>query len=86
MSCHQILENLYDPNHIAIGNELIKLASLQISVGDSAASDSMSKITTIFSRYYGSHADDIYPFLRHLKASQDVDKRVAFHPVESSKN
>ncbi|XP_075111246.1 uncharacterized protein LOC142181709 isoform X2 [Nicotiana tabacum] len=82
----QILENLYDPNHIAIGNELIKLASLQISVGDSAASDSMSKITTIFSRYYGSHADDIYPFLRHLKASQDVDKRVAFHPVESSKN
>ncbi|XP_018628062.1 uncharacterized protein [Nicotiana tomentosiformis] len=82
----QILEKLYDPNHIAIGNELIKFASLQILVGDSAASDSMSRITAIFSRYYGSHADDTYPFLRHLKASQDVDKRFTFHPVVSSKN
>lgn len=70
----QILEKLYDANHIAIGNELIKLASLQILVGDSAASGSISRITAIFSRYYGSHADDIYPYLRHLKGSQDADK------------
>ncbi|PHT86901.1 hypothetical protein T459_09007 [Capsicum annuum] len=63
----QILEKLYDANHIAIGNELIKLASLQILMGNSAASNSISRITAIFSRYYGSHADDIYPYLRLLK-------------------
>ncbi|KAM3355543.1 SET and MYND domain-containing protein 4 isoform X1 [Capsicum galapagoense] len=70
----QILEKLYDANHIAIGNELIKLASLQILMGNSAASNSISRITAIFSRYYGSHADDIYPYLRLLKGSQDADK------------
>lgn len=70
----QILEKLYDANHIAIGNELIKLASLQILVGDSAASGSISRITAILSRYYGSHADDIYPYLRHLKGTQDAGK------------
>ncbi|KAJ8537160.1 hypothetical protein K7X08_035561 [Anisodus acutangulus] len=70
----QILEKLYDANHVAIGNELIKFASLEILVGDSAASSSISRITAIFSRYYGSHADDINPYLRHLKGSRDVDK------------
>lgn len=74
LSCNQILEKLYDANHIAIGNELIKLASLQILVGDSAASGSISRITAILSRYYGSHADDIYPYLRHLKGTQDAGK------------
>lgn len=74
MSYKQILEKLYDANHIAIGNELIKLASLQILMGNSAASNSISRITAIFSRYYGSHADDIYPYLRLLKGSQDADK------------
>ncbi|KAK6794180.1 hypothetical protein RDI58_007633 [Solanum bulbocastanum] len=69
----QILEKLYGVNHIAIGNELIKLASLQILVGDSAASGSISRITAILSRYYGSHADEIYPYLRHLKGRQDAD-------------
>ncbi|XP_060181568.1 uncharacterized protein LOC132611178 isoform X3 [Lycium barbarum] len=70
----QILEKLYGANHVAIGNELIKLASLQILVGDTAASGSISRITAIFSRYYGSHADDVYPYLRHLKGSGDVEK------------
>ncbi|XP_059300553.1 uncharacterized protein LOC132052863 isoform X1 [Lycium ferocissimum] len=70
----QILEKLYGANHVAIGNELIKLASLQILVGDTAASGSISRITAIFSRYYGSHADDVYPYLRHLKGSRDVEK------------
>ncbi|MCD7453858.1 hypothetical protein HAX54_022354 [Datura stramonium] len=70
----QILEKLYDANHIVIGNELIKLASLQILVGDSAASGSISRITAIFLRYYGSHADDIHPYLRYLKGSQDAEK------------
>ncbi|WMV19996.1 hypothetical protein MTR67_013381 [Solanum verrucosum] len=69
----QILEKLYGANHIAIGNELIKLASLQLLVGDSAASGSISRITAILSRYYGSHADEIYPYLRHLKGRQDAD-------------
>ncbi|KAL3341809.1 hypothetical protein AABB24_026035 [Solanum stoloniferum] len=69
----QILEKLYGVNHIVIGNELIKLASLQILVGDSAASGSISRISAILSRYYGSHADEIYPYLRHLKGRQDAD-------------
>lgn len=63
----EILEKLYDPNHIAIGNELLKLASIQLSLEDSTASDTRNRVAAIFLRYYGSHANKIFPFLQLLK-------------------
>lgn len=63
----QILEKLYDPNHIVIGNELVKLASIQLSLGDSATIDTIEQVDAIFSQYYGSHANIILPQLEYLK-------------------
>ncbi|PIN26923.1 Histone-lysine N-methyltransferase [Handroanthus impetiginosus] len=64
----EILEKLYGENHIVIGNELMKLASIQLSMGlKTAIADSTSRMLTIFSRYYGSHADIMFPHLQYLK-------------------
>lgn len=63
----EILEKLYDPNHIVIGNELIKLISIQLFVGRDTAADNTDRLATIFSRYYGSHAGIIFPHLQYLK-------------------
>ncbi|MQL84189.1 hypothetical protein Taro_016678, partial [Colocasia esculenta] len=53
-----ILEKLYHDNHIVIGNELVKLASLQLSLGDHvSALRSVDRLEAIFSLYYGPHAD-----------------------------
>ncbi|CAA7403383.1 unnamed protein product [Spirodela intermedia] len=66
----KILEKLYHDSHIAIGNELVKLASLQLSLGDhAAASDSVGRLEGIFSLYYGPHAGQIYHFLESLRAA-----------------
>ncbi|KAL7107461.1 hypothetical protein ACP275_06G056100 [Erythranthe tilingii] len=63
----EILEKLYGENHIVIGNELIKLASIQLSNGLKSGADNTSRTVAIFSRYYGSHADNIFPHLRYLR-------------------
>jgi SET and MYND domain-containing protein 4 len=64
----QILEKLYRPNHIAIGHELIKLASLQLSLCDAAgASDTIQRVEGIFSLYYGAHATKLFPYVNILK-------------------
>lgn len=66
----QILEKLYHERHIAIGNELVKLASLQLSLGDHASAlDSVGRLEGIFSLYYGPHAGQIYPFLESLRGA-----------------
>lgn len=62
----QILEKLYPPNHIVIGHELVKLASIQLSLGDCTAVDNINRLNEIFSCYYGSHADLIFPNLQYL--------------------
>ena len=63
----QILKKLYGPGHIAIGNELIKLSSIQLSLGDRIAVDSINWVDVIFSQYYGSHVNTVYPYLQSLK-------------------
>ncbi|XP_026415750.1 SET and MYND domain-containing protein 4-like isoform X2 [Papaver somniferum] len=64
----KILEKLYNPNHIVIGNELVKLASLQQCLGDNtSALDSINRLDAIFSLYYGSHAAKVVPYLNSLK-------------------
>lgn len=63
----QVLEVLYSPNHIVIGNELLKLASIQDSLGDPTAADSLRQVVAISSRYYGSHANLIFPHLQFLE-------------------
>ncbi|KAK1399708.1 SET domain-containing protein [Heracleum sosnowskyi] len=63
----QILEKLYGHNHIVIGNELVKLASIQLSLGDSATIDTTKQVDAIFSQYYGAHANIILPQLEYLK-------------------
>jgi hypothetical protein len=62
----QILEKLYGPNHIAIANELVKLSSIQLSMGDSAAAKNINRVREIFSCYYGSQADMMFPYLQSL--------------------
>ncbi|XP_010278902.1 PREDICTED: SET and MYND domain-containing protein 4 isoform X2 [Nelumbo nucifera] len=63
----KILEKLYSTNHIVIGNELVKLASIQLSLGDSTVMDSINQLDEIFSLYYGSHSARIFPYLESLK-------------------
>ncbi|KAL0321737.1 UNVERIFIED_CONTAM: Stress-induced-phosphoprotein 1 [Sesamum calycinum] len=63
----KILEKLYGEDHIVIGNELIKLSSIQLSMGQKSTADNTNRMVAIFSRYYGSHADIMFPYLRYLK-------------------
>ncbi|XP_041008260.1 uncharacterized protein LOC121252549 isoform X11 [Juglans microcarpa x Juglans regia] len=63
----EILEKLYGPNHIVIGYELVKLSSLQLSMGDRTAVKNINRVSEIFSRYYGSHADKVFPYLQPLQ-------------------
>lgn len=63
----EILEKIYGPNHIAIANELVKLSSIQLSIGDFSAAKNINRVHEIFSRYYGSHADMIFPYLLSLR-------------------
>lgn len=58
---------LYGNDHIAIGHELIKLSTIQLSLGDPSAADTINRLGLIFLRYYGSHADFIFPYLQTLK-------------------
>ncbi|GFP89400.1 histone-lysine n-methyltransferase smyd3 [Phtheirospermum japonicum] len=69
----EILETLYGENHIVVANELIKLASIQHSMGQKSASSDTNQMVEIFYRYYGSHADIIFPHLRYLKSEADCN-------------
>ncbi|KAL6131750.1 hypothetical protein ACLB2K_070123 [Fragaria x ananassa] len=63
----EILEKLYNCNHIVVGYELVKLSSIQLSLRDSGAVDSIDRLYQIFSCYYGSHTDVIFPDLQFLR-------------------
>ncbi|XP_052732052.1 uncharacterized protein LOC108331645 isoform X3 [Vigna angularis] len=63
----QILEKLYDTDDIVIAYELVKLSSIQLSLDDSTAMESINRIDDIFSRYYGRHADLVFPYLQYLR-------------------
>ncbi|XP_021752493.1 histone-lysine N-methyltransferase ASHR1-like isoform X1 [Chenopodium quinoa] len=64
----QILKKLYSPGHIAVGNELVKLSSLQLALGDAAAAvDTVRQMDTIFSNYCGKQAVLMFPYLKYLK-------------------
>lgn len=73
----RILEKLYDENHIAIGNELLKLSSILISVGDHNAVDCIKRLSKIFRCYYGSHVNTMFPFLNSLE--EETHKFVSTH-------
>ncbi|XP_028782323.1 uncharacterized protein LOC114738435 isoform X2 [Neltuma alba] len=62
-----ILQKLYDPDDIVIAFELVKLCSIQISMGDKTALESINRICGIFSRYYGLHAQSLFPYLQYLR-------------------
>ncbi|OVA17151.1 SET domain [Macleaya cordata] len=65
----EILEKLYHTNHIVIGNELVKLTSIQQCLGDcTSAMDSINRLDAIFSLYYGTHAAKVIPYLNSLKS------------------
>ncbi|KAJ6708519.1 TETRATRICOPEPTIDE REPEAT (TPR)-LIKE SUPERFAMILY PROTEIN [Salix viminalis] len=63
----KILQTLYDPDHIVIGYEMVKLASIQLSLDDPAAVDSINHLGVIFARYFGPHVDFIAPYQQFLK-------------------
>ncbi|XVE90927.1 hypothetical protein DITRI_Ditri20bG0115000 [Diplodiscus trichospermus] len=63
----EILEKLYGPNHIVIGHELVKLSSIQLSLGDRSAVDNINRLSMIFSKYYGPHAAILFPYLLFLE-------------------
>ncbi|KAF9591803.1 hypothetical protein IFM89_007358 [Coptis chinensis] len=84
----QILEKLYHPKHIVIGNELAKLASLELSLGEcTKAMDSINRLEEIFSVYYGSHAGRIFPYLDSLQkdASKLYEDERLLHSSSSTK-
>ncbi|KAL9247785.1 hypothetical protein vseg_021177 [Gypsophila vaccaria] len=60
----EILKKIYGHGHIVVGNELLKLSSLLLAMADARAADTVSQADTIFSNYYGRHADMMFPYLR----------------------
>ncbi|KAI7727874.1 hypothetical protein M8C21_005859 [Ambrosia artemisiifolia] len=65
----KILEKLYGDDHSVIGNEMVKLASIQLSLGDHAVEETRNRISLIFSQHYGSQVDAVFPHLQFLKRS-----------------
>ncbi|XP_010478763.1 PREDICTED: SET and MYND domain-containing protein 4-like isoform X2 [Camelina sativa] len=64
----KILKRLYDDEHVVIGNEMVKLASIQLASGDSSGAWKTTKrLSQIFSKYYGSHAETLFSYLPCLK-------------------
>ncbi|XP_043706247.1 SET and MYND domain-containing protein 4 isoform X2 [Telopea speciosissima] len=63
----EILEKLYTTNHIVIGNELVKLATIQLSLGESTVVEIINRLDKIFSMHYGPHATRLFPYLQTLK-------------------
>ncbi|KAJ4721828.1 SET and MYND domain-containing protein 4 [Melia azedarach] len=63
----EILEKLYGHNDIVIAYELVKLSSIQMSMGDKNSVDSITRLAAIFLRYYGTHADKTFPHLQFLR-------------------
>ncbi|KAH9670168.1 tetratricopeptide repeat (TPR)-like superfamily protein [Citrus sinensis] len=63
----EILEKLYGHNHIVIGYELVKLSSIQLSLDDHNAVDTISRLAAIFLHYFGSHAETMFPHLLFLQ-------------------
>ncbi|KAJ9167327.1 hypothetical protein P3X46_021990 [Hevea brasiliensis] len=63
----KILEMLYGNDHIAIGYELVKLSTIQLSLGDPHAADAINRLGLIFVRYHGSHSNVVFPYLQTLK-------------------
>ncbi|KFK45070.1 hypothetical protein AALP_AA1G339400 [Arabis alpina] len=64
----KILKRLYEEEHIVIGNEMVKLASIQLASGDSSeALDTTKRLAQIFTKYYGSHAESLFSHLPCLK-------------------
>ncbi|CAH9090680.1 unnamed protein product [Cuscuta epithymum] len=57
----KILEKLYGSNHIVIGNELVKLRSIQMQLRDCNAEITTKRAHEIFLRYFGSHTGVIFP-------------------------
>uniref|UniRef100_A0A452YJ49 Uncharacterized protein n=1 Tax=Aegilops tauschii subsp. strangulata TaxID=200361 RepID=A0A452YJ49_AEGTS len=63
-----ILKKLYHPKHIAIAHELIKLVSIELSLGDRAsAAATFAQAKAIFSLYYGPDVERILPYVDALK-------------------
>lgn len=68
----EILEKLYHSKHIVIGHELMKLASIQLSLGDrTTARHNIKRLEAIFSLYYGSHVSEIFPYIEDLRREVD---------------
>ncbi|XP_039170019.1 uncharacterized protein LOC104445885 isoform X3 [Eucalyptus grandis] len=63
----QILEKLYSPDHVVIGYELVKLLSIQLSLGDVDAGETLNRLVIIFEHHYGSHAAVVFPYLKSFK-------------------
>ncbi|XP_068645515.1 histone-lysine N-methyltransferase ASHR1 isoform X2 [Aristolochia californica] len=63
----QILEKLYHGNHIVLGNEIMKLASIQLSLNDySSAKNSLDRLYAILQLHYGSHTVKVLPYAEKL--------------------
>ncbi|XP_072963052.1 histone-lysine N-methyltransferase ASHR1 isoform X1 [Typha angustifolia] len=64
----KILEKLYHTEHIVIGHELIKLATIQLSLGDgTSAVNSVKQVDVIFSLYYGANMTKRFPYIGFLR-------------------
>lgn len=62
------MKKLYEEEHVVIGNEMVKLASIQFASGDSnGAWDTTKRMSQIFSKYYGSHAETLLSYLPCVK-------------------
>ncbi|KAG8092200.1 hypothetical protein GUJ93_ZPchr0012g19186 [Zizania palustris] len=83
----KILEKLYHPNHIIIAHELIKLVSIDLSLGDGAStSAALARAEAIFLLYYGPDVKRILPYVGVLRRTvSERAKRIEYYHDFSQK-
>ncbi|KAG9441179.1 hypothetical protein H6P81_017033 [Aristolochia fimbriata] len=69
----QILEKLYHVNHIVLGNEIMKLASIQLSLNNhTSAKNSLDRLYAILQLHYGSHIMKVLPYAENLRKEAEI--------------
>lgn len=64
----QILERLYNSDHIVVANELVKLVSIALMLNKyECAKKNLARINHVFTTHYGGNYAKMFPYLRSMQ-------------------